>query len=337
MDPPWSQGEHRGPGAGALDLAGMSNKNRIGCVLFRPTNLLKVIHIPTVSTSDGIELFYRDEGEGSTIVLVPGWGCTTRYFDRQIEDLSSRFRVVTYDPRGHGKSEKTRRGQRMGRVAHDVHDLLIALGLRDVTLLGWSLGASVVLYYVDLFGADRVSRIACVAGGPLLINRSGWTNGFLDLNQGDSWRTGLEDDFDTTASNMVTQFFYNAPERELLDLLTAETLKTSPADGAAAMTWDCINQNMVDLLPHIAQPTLVALGKHDSIVPAANSEVFASIPHVQIEIFKNSGHAPFIEETNRFNEVLARFVNDADVNFEMHGARRDHHSETLFRNPGEWM
>ena len=264
--------------------------------------------MPTMTTSDGITLHYRDEGSGSPLVIIPGWGCSGRYFDRQLASLSQRMRVVVLDPRGQGESEKTRRGQRMGRVTHDVDELVQQLDLRSVTLMGWSLGTSVVLSHVDLFGSERVERLVCVGGGPLLINRSGWDRGFVDLAGADAWRTGLETDFSTVAGGIVKQFFHVPPSDEEMTMLTRETLKTSPADGAAAMTWDCINQNYLDLLPHIKQPTLVLLGRHDLIVPITNAEVFDQIPDVHIEIFEHSGHAPFIEESDRFNEIVSSFV-----------------------------
>ena len=262
----------------------------------------------TFTSSDGITLHYRQEGRGEPLVMIPGWGCSTRYFDRQFDGLSDQFQVVSLDPRGQGESEKTRRGQRMGRVTHDVHELLVHLNLQNVTLLGWSLGTSVVLSYVDLFGTDRVSKLVCVGGGPLLINRAGWDKGFIDLEGGDAWRTGLENDFEAVASGITAQFWHTPPNAETVDLLTAETLRTAPADGAAAMTWDCINQNFLDLLPHIPQPTLVALGRLDTIVPVDNADVFGKVPDVRVEVFEESGHSPFLEESDRFNEVLSSFM-----------------------------
>jgi peroxiredoxin len=264
--------------------------------------------MPYITTSDGVELHVRERGDGPPIVIVPGWGCTTRYFERQLEGLSRHARVVVLDPRGQGESEKTRRGQRMGRVAHDVHDVLKALDLHDVTLLGWSLGASVVLHHVELFGRERVARIGLIGGGARLINRRGWTDGFVDPAAADAWRAGLEEQFATVAGGIVPQFFHRPPPPDELELLTAETLKTAPADGAAAMTWDCINQDFVDLLPFVAQPALVVLGRHDTIVPVGNAEVFAQIPDVRIEIFEDSGHAPFIEEPGRFNDLVLDFT-----------------------------
>ena len=92
-------------------------------------------------------------------------------------------------------------------------------------------------------------------------------------------------------------------------MLAKETLKTAPADGAAAVLWDGMHQNMLDLLPHIALPTLIVHGEHDAVTPVINAGVFAeTVPDVRVEIFADSGHSPFIEEPGRFNEVLNDFA-----------------------------
>jgi peroxiredoxin len=265
--------------------------------------------MPTVTTSDSVELHYREQGWGRPIVLIPGFACTTRFFDRQLAALSDLFRVIVYDPRGQGESEKTRRGQRVGRLAHDAHDLLAALDLDDVVIVGWSLGSSTVLSYLDLFGSDRVSRVGLIACSPSPVNRAGWTNGIADLAAGEALRTAVEQDFAAVAAASIKQWFHRPPAEEELRMLAEETRKTAPADGAAAVLWDGMQQNMLDLLPHIDLPTLIIQGEHDAITPIGNAAVLAeTIPDVRLEIFADSGHSPFIEESDRFNEVLKEFA-----------------------------
>jgi non-heme chloroperoxidase len=265
--------------------------------------------MPTVTTSDGVELHYREKGHGRPIVLIPGFTCTTRFFDRQLDALSDRFRVIVYDPRGQGESEKTRRGQRVGRLAHDAHDVITALDLHDVVIVGWSLGSTTVLSYLDLFGSDRIRRVCLIGSSPSPINRAGWTSGFADVAASDALRTALEQDFATMAAASVRQWFHRPPPEDEFQMLAKETLKTAPADGAAAVLWDGMHQNMLDLLPHIALPTLIVHGEHDAVTPVVNASVFAeTIPDVRVEIFADSGHSPFIEEPDRFNEVLKDFA-----------------------------
>ncbi|WKX13299.1 alpha/beta fold hydrolase [Streptomyces sp. NL15-2K] len=262
-----------------------------------------------MTASDGVELHYREKGRGRPIVFIPGFTCTTRFFDRQLDALSDRFRVIVYDPRGQGESEKTRRGQRVGRLAHDAHDILTALGLYDVVPVGWSLGATTLLSYLDLFGSDRIRKICLIGSSPSPVNRAGWTNGIGDVAAGDALRTALEQDFATVAPAAMRQWFHRLPPEGEFHMLAKETLKTAPAEGAAAALWDGLNQNMFDLLPHIALPTLIIHGEHDALVPVVNADVFREkVPDVRVEIFADSGHAPFIEEPGRFNELLNDFA-----------------------------
>lgn len=99
-----------------------------------------------IRTGDGVTLRYLEAGSGSPLVIVPGWSATAATFHHQLDGLSERCRVIALDPRGHGTSDKPAYGYRVSRLAADVHDLLAALDLREVTLLGhssvvWSSGA----------------------------------------------------------------------------------------------------------------------------------------------------------------------------------------------------
>src|SRR4051794_2693956 len=109
-------------------------------------------------------MHYRDGGEGPAIVFVPGFGATVDAFNYQMLDLSNRFRCVCIDQRGHGETDKPISAYTYDEFCEDLGACLDALELRDVTLVGWSLGAGVSLKYVTDFNQDhRVSRVAFVA------------------------------------------------------------------------------------------------------------------------------------------------------------------------------
>src|SRR5437867_286839 len=99
----------------------------------------------SIVTSDGIRLHYEERGSGRPLLMIPGWGTSARWFGAQMEGLSDGLRVIALDPRFHGQSDRPDFGGRVSRGAMDVHDLLVALGLDDVVLLGWSIGTAVVL------------------------------------------------------------------------------------------------------------------------------------------------------------------------------------------------
>lgn len=107
-------------------------------------------------TSDGVKLFYVDKGKGQPIVLVHGWSGDHTTFAEPIESLSNNFRVVAYDLRGHGQSDRTDQGLTLRRFARDLKELMQHLDLSEVTLAGHSMGASTGFEYIRNHGTDRL-------------------------------------------------------------------------------------------------------------------------------------------------------------------------------------
>jgi non-heme chloroperoxidase len=109
--------------------------------------------------SGAIDLYYEDHGSGRPVVLIHGYPLSGRAWDRQIPVLlSNGHRVITYDRRGFGKSSQPTTGYDYDTFANDLHTLLHTLGLRDVTLVGHSMGTGEVTRYLGRFGSARVAR-----------------------------------------------------------------------------------------------------------------------------------------------------------------------------------
>lgn len=116
----------------------------------------EMAYLPTGAT---IRVVSR--GEGPVLVLVPGWTCSAEFFAAQLEGLAGRFRVVAYDPRGHGDSPDTPTGNSFAQRGRDLAALLdhLAGDGKKVHLLGWSFGVFDVLSYLRDHGYDRVDRL----------------------------------------------------------------------------------------------------------------------------------------------------------------------------------
>ena len=99
-----------------------------------------------IQVADGVRLAYNQYGPPSApnLVLITGWAQTAATFRKQVAHFQSRFRVTTYDHRGHGESDKPAFGYRVSRLAADLEALLSQLDLKDATLLGHSMGCSVI-------------------------------------------------------------------------------------------------------------------------------------------------------------------------------------------------
>ena len=129
----------------------------------------------TLVTSDGVALSYGSIGGGRPLVMIHGWSQTAEQFRYQFDALASRVHVFAYDQRGHGLSARPDHGYRIHRLAMDLWEFLERLKLRDVVLLGHSMGCSVVWAYLELFGEDRLARLILVDEPPCLTINPAWS------------------------------------------------------------------------------------------------------------------------------------------------------------------
>src|SRR5262245_39106789 len=260
------------------------------------------------TTSDGVRLYYEEAGRGRPVLLIGGWRSTTSWWQKQVAELAEAHRVVVMDPRSYGQSEKASHGHRMGRYARDVHDLLAALDLRDVTAVGWSLGANMLLAHWELFGAGRLRGIVLVDQSPCCINQGDWTLGFGDLQGARGFHDSVLADDAAAVRGIMPLLFHRDPGPAERDWMEREWLKT-PTAAAASILWHHLNQDWRDLRPGVGLPALVLAGRHSRIFPWRSSAYLAErLPDARLVLFEESGHCPFYEEPEKFNAAVAEFV-----------------------------
>lgn len=138
--------------------------------------------------SNGEKLYFEDTGaaEGAaadqTVVMLHGWTSSHEVFEPTIPAISQHARCITYDHRGHGKSKDANGDQvTMDTLADDLHELIEGLGLKDITLLGWSMGAGVVMNYTARHGCGLLRQVVLCDMTPKQINDDEW---HLGLYQG---------------------------------------------------------------------------------------------------------------------------------------------------------
>jgi non-heme chloroperoxidase len=257
--------------------------------------------MPTITTNDGAGLYYEDRGSGRPIVFVNGWCMTTRFWQGQVEGLAPEFRCITYDPRDFGQSQKVLRGRRMARYARD-------LDVADAVVVGWSTGGAIALSYADLFGDERLAGMVIVDQSPCNRSQPGWPWGFGTAEQCEAFIQLAATDLAAVGAELIRDMFAEPPPPDVAEWMLAEVLKT-PAESASELERDDFQQDWRDVLPAIAVPTLVVTGAHSKIFPIESIRYLADhIPGARLEVFPNSGHVPFIEERDRFNDVLRAFV-----------------------------
>src|SRR5918997_63487 len=126
--------------------------------------------MPTITTSDGTTLYYKDWGpptQAPGVVLCHGWPLNADSWDSQALFLAQNgFRVIAHDRRGHGRSDQPWNGNEMDTYADDLAALLDHLDVSDITLIGFSTGGGEVARYIGRHGTGRVAKVALVSAGP---------------------------------------------------------------------------------------------------------------------------------------------------------------------------
>jgi non-heme chloroperoxidase len=271
-----------------------------------------------ISTSDGIELNILEAGHGQPLVLIPGWSQTAEQFKFQIEGLADRYRVIAIDMRGHGDSDKPAFGYRIQRLAKDVWDALRAMNLNQVTILGHSMGCSVLWCYFDLFGAERISKFIFCDEPPFLTSNPIWSEQEL-ADSGAVFNpesvTGTANalagaDGIATTKGFIAGMVTSAMPKEQLQWMIDCNLKF-PRSQAAALIYNHCHQDWRDVMARINIPTLY-IGGRVSLVPWKGVTWAASqTPNARLEIFEEAEggqHFMFVENPKKFNQILSDFI-----------------------------
>lgn len=264
------------------------------------------------TTSDGAHIYYEDRGEGYPLVMVPGFLCTTKFFEKNAEVLSKQFRVITMDPRGQGYSSKMTSGNTMKRNAQDIKELIDHLHLDHVVLLGWSLASSMVVTYASEFNQYHLSGLVMVDGSLYPFSDEPWNHHRgRDYNLDNWYATYMplyyepHVFYDKFISRISCKGQMSDEDRAWIE---AECKKTMPW-GALELHYDFCHTNNVANLKNITVPAAI-FGADSAAYGLDMVEKFASeIPgYCEINKFYESGHLMFLYEADKFNTCLAQFV-----------------------------
>lgn len=265
-----------------------------------------------VEMPDGVPLYYEERGDGEPLLLVHGWTMNAEYWwQRNVEALDDDRRVVTVDLRGHGRSGKTDENHTIAEYARDIHHFAQSVALEDAVAVGWSMGAAVLLSYLDQFGDDRLRAVGFVDQSPLLLSEEDWEHPVF----GEFTRDALEEVVETIrsgrpdfAKQFISDMFADPPSQETIDEMYAETMRT-PTSVATAMLRDLVDSDFRDVVPEITVPTLLLYGEQSAIYPSNVGEWMDDhIPESELVLFSESGHCPFWEEPDAFNEAVTSFL-----------------------------
>ena len=269
-----------------------------------------------LTTRDDVSLHYKDWGSGAPVVFSHGWPLTADAWAAQMFFLASNgCRCVAHDRRGHGRSSQPWHGNDMDTYADDLAELLEALDLRDVMLVGHSTGGGEVARYIGRHGTERVAKAVLVgAVTPLMLKTDANPDG-LPMSIFDGFREQYLADRSQFFLDVPTGPFYgfNRPDAEMSEGLIRSWWSQGMMSGHKN-AYDCIaafsETDFTEDLKKFDVPTLILHGDDDQIVPIANTAQLTAklVKDSTLKVYPGGSHGLADTSKDELNADLLEFI-----------------------------
>ncbi|GAA1724780.1 alpha/beta hydrolase [Aeromicrobium alkaliterrae] len=271
--------------------------------------------MPTLE-SNGITLSYTDSGgDGRAVVLIHGWPLSGASWSEQVPALTSAgYRVITYDRRGFGDSDKPADGYDYDTFSEDLAGLLDHLDVTDATLVGFSMGGGEVARYLGTRGSERIhSAVLAGAVPPFLLKTDDNPDGGLGDEDVEGMKDGVRDDRAGFLDGFTTDFFSAAGDLKVTEEQRQEalTLAAPARDEAVVACIDAFGRtDFRDDLAKIDVPVLVIHGDADAIVPfeVSGKRSAEAISDATLHVVEGGPHGFNVSHADELNAALLDFL-----------------------------
>jgi non-heme chloroperoxidase len=272
--------------------------------------------MPTITTRDGVEIFYKDWGVGQPIVFSHGWPLSADDWDTQmLFFLGKGFRVIAHDRRGHGRSTQVADGHDMDHYADDLAALTAHLDLKNAIHVGHSTGGGEVVRYLARHGESRVSKAAIISAVPPLMVKTAANPLGLPKEVFDGLQAQLAANRSQFYYDLAAGPFYgfNKPGVKSLEPVILNWWRQGMMGGAKAHYDGIVAFSQTDFtedLKKIDVPVLVMHSEADQIVPyaAAGPRSAQLLKHATFKSYKDFPHGMPTTQAETINEELLAFL-----------------------------
>ena len=269
----------------------------------------------TITTKDGVQIYYKDWGQGPAVTFSHGWPLNSDMWDGQMLFLvQNGFRAIAHDRRGHGRSSQATTGNDMNGYADDLAALIEALDLNDVTVVGHSTGGGEVARYIGRHGTNRVARAVLIAAVPPIMLKTAANPEGLPIEVFDGIRAGLLRDRSQYYKELAVSFYgANRPSaqvsRGLLDQFWTWSMQAGLLNAYESVK-AFSETDFTEDLKKFDVPTLVLHGEDDQIVPVKDSAVKSArlITGAKDVYYPGAPHGITATHQDQINAELLQFL-----------------------------
>jgi non-heme chloroperoxidase len=273
--------------------------------------------MPFITTTDGVELYYTEQGTGQPIILSHGWPLNSDAWALELKLFADAgYRAIAHDRRGHGRSSKTYTGNDMDHYARDLNDLVEALDLHDVVLVGHSTGGGEVVRYAAQYGAGRVAKVITVGAIPPLMLKTEANPQGAPIEVFDALRAGVLGDRSQFFKDLAVPFFGgnrdgSAATEGLYDEFWREGMQMN-----VAAAYDCIRvfseTDQTADLQALDVPVLLLHGDDDQIVPidAASNTAIHLLRKGTLKVLPGAPHGIYGQFQQEVDRDILDFIAD---------------------------
>lgn len=272
----------------------------------------------TITTQDGVQIYYKDWGSGQPLVFHHGWPLSSDDWDAQmLYFVNKGYRVIAHDRRGHGRSSQVSNGHDMDHYAADVAAVIEHLGLRNSIHIGHSTGGGEAARYTARYGKDTVAKLVLIGAVPPLMVKTANNPGGLPIEVFDDFRKQLAANRSQFYIDVPSGPFYNynRPGATISQAIIHNWWRQGMMGGAKAH-YDGIKAfsetDFTDDLKRIEVPTLVMHGDDDQIVPIADSALLSVklLKNGQLKVYEKFPHGMCTTHADVINRDLLAFIKE---------------------------
>ncbi|ABS63975.1 alpha/beta hydrolase fold [Parvibaculum lavamentivorans DS-1] len=301
--------------AAGLSAAALAQTTSAKAISFStPTNGKQIMN--TITTKDGIEIFYKDWGSGQPIVFHHGWPLSSDDWDAQMLYFVKRgYRVIAHDRRGHGRSSQVGDGHDMDHYAADAAAVVEHLDLRNAIHIGHSTGGGEAARYVARHGRGRVAKLVLIGAVPPIMVKTSANPGGLPIEVFDGLREQLAANRAQFYLDFASGPFYgfNRPGAKASQGIIENWWRQGMMGGVKAH-YDGIKAfsetDFTEDLKAIDVPVLVMHGDDDQIVPIADSAPLSAklLKKAELKVYEKLPHGMCTTHADLINSDLLDFI-----------------------------